>query len=535
MNRTILFDKEAREKVLKGVNVMADAVSVTLGAAGRNVLVSRNEVIDYGLRSLPIRVTKDGVTVAREVRLNDPIENIGAMMLLESAEKTVLQAGDGTTTTIVLARAFVEEGMKMIDAGANPMELKIAIDKAVEYVVDEIKKQAVSVDDDLEKIHQIATVSANNDASIGTLVAHAFAKIGKDGIISIEEAKSVDTTVKIVDGFELKTGYISPFFITDRAKGICELTEPNIMLYEKSINNLKDIENVLRESIETRRPILIICEDCNGDALSTLIMNHVEKRIPPVCIVRVPYFTDNKLEVMEDIAACTGATYLTDSKGVGIDRATIEHLGKAAKVTVSKDSTVIIGGYKNKEEHEHLLNDLQMNKVSAQGEEEKAVIERRIARLKGGIAVIYVGGPTETEMKERVDRVDDAVRAVKAANEEGYVAGGGTVFLNITNSISSGMFGDNKNGWALTMPALMAPIKQMIKNAGLSNANETIKQVDEAPGRNVGFNAKTGQVEDLMEAGIIDPVKVLRCSLQNAASVAGMILTSQCIICDTLN
>jgi chaperonin GroEL len=531
MNKTILFDSEAREKVRKGVNIIADAVAVTLGATGRNVLISENVVVDYSTRGLPIKVTKDGVTVARSVHLTDLVENIGATMMREASEKTMLQAGDGTTTTIVLARAFVEEGMKMIEAGSNPMELKSAIDKAVMYVVDEVKKRAVPVDNDIEKIRQIAIVSANNDESIGNLVAEAFQKIGSDGIINIEEAKSVNTTVKIVDGFELKTGYISPFFITDRSKNMCELTEPNVLLYEKSINNLKDVENVLRESIETRRPLLIICEDCNGDALATLIMNHVEKRIPPVCIVRVPYFTDNKLEVMEDIAVCTGATYITDSKGFGIDRATIEHLGKAAKVTVSKDSTVIIGGYKNKEDHERLLIDLQMNKASAQSEEDKAVAERRIARLNGGIAVIYVGGPTETEMKERVDRVDDAVRAVKAANEEGYVAGGGTVFLGVTNSVTSGQFDD---GWKVMMPVLMAPIKQMIKNAGISSGASILQQIDLSP-EGVGFNAKSGVVEDLMGAGIVDPVKVLRCSLQNAASVAGMILTSQCIICDTLN
>lgn len=541
MNRTILFDKEARDKILKGANVMADAVGVTLGASGRNVLISRNEVIDYGLRSLPVRVTKDGVTVAREVRLTDPIENIGAIMLLEAAEKTVVQAGDGTTTTIVLARAFVNEGQKLIDKGANPMALKAYIDKAVSYAVDSLKDMAISVDGNVDKVRQIATVSANNDPAIGDLVAQAFEKIGKDGIINIEQAKSVNTDVKIIDGFELKTGYISPFFITDRAKNTCELIEPNVLLYEKTINNLRDIEGILQKSIETRRPLLIICEDAIGDALATLIMNHIEKRIPPVCIVRCPYFTDNRHEVMEDIAACTGGTYITDSKGFGLNNATLDHLGAAKKVVVSKDSTVIIGGYKDKETHEALLNDLQMNKVQAEGEDEKEAVERRIARLKGGIAVINVGGPTETEMRERVDRVDDAVRAAKSASEEGYVAGGGTVFLKVLNKLTSGERNENDMGYAILAKVLENPIRQMFFNAGYNTNAESFKSMEimidriKNAGDDTGFNAKTGSIEDLMKAGIIDPVKVLRCSLQNAASVAGMILTSQCIICDTLN
>lgn len=541
MNKTILFDAEARAKVNKGVNVIADAVAVTLGATGRNVLISRNEVIDYGIASLPVKVTKDGVTVARSVQLPDLVENIGATMMKEASEKTMLQCGDGTTTTIVLARAFVNEGQKLIYDGANPMTLKASIDKAVAYAIDNLKRMAISVDGDVDKIRQIATVSANNDPAIGDLVAQAFEKIGKDGIINIEQAKSVNTDVKIIDGFELKTGYISPFFITDRAKNTCELIEPNVLLYEKTIDNLRKIEGVLQKSIETQRPLLIVCEDAIGDALATLIMNHIEKRIPPVCIVRCPYFTDNRHEVMEDIAACTGATYLTDSKGVGIDKATLDHLGAAKKVIISKDSTVIIGGYKDKEAHEALLNDLQMNKVQAEGEDERGAVERRIARLKGGIAVIHVGGPTETEMRERVDRVDDAVRAAKSASEEGYVAGGGTVFLRILNRLTSGQWNENDTGYAILAKVLETPIRQMFFNAGYNTNTESFKIMEsmidriKSAGDDTGFNAKTGNIEDLMKAGIIDPVKVLRCSLQNAASVAGMILTSQCIICDTLN
>lgn len=541
MNKVILFGKEARDKILKGASAMADAVGVTLGATGRNVLISESVVIDYGTRSLPIKVTKDGVTTSRSVHLVDPIENIGAMMLREAAEKTLLQAGDGTTTTIVLARGFVEEGIKLIESGANPMALKTSIDKAVAYAITQLKKQAIPVDDDVEKVRQIATVSANNDEAIGDLVAEAFQKIGKDGVINIEEAKSVHTDVKIVEGFELKTGYISPFFITDRVKGVCELLEPNILLYEKSIDNLRKIEGVLTDSIKTGRPLLIICEDSSGDALSTLIMNHVEKRIPPVCIVRYPYSTDNRLEVMEDIAACTSATYLTDSKGVGIDKATADHLGKAKKVIVSRDSTIIVGGYRDLNKYDSLVADLGKNKANAESDGERIAMERRIARLKGAIAVINVGGPTETEMKERVDRVDDAVRATKSASEEGYVAGGGTVFLRLLNKLTSGQWNENNAGYSILAKVLETPIRQMFFNAGYNTDKESFGLMESMIGKikeaadDTGYNAKRGVIEDLMQAGIIDPVKVLRCSLQNAASVAGMILTSQCIICDTLN
>lgn len=534
MNKTIIFDSEAREKIRKGVNVIADAVAVTLGATGRNVLISENVVIDYGMRALPVKVTKDGVTVARSVHLVDLVENIGATMMKEASEKTMLQAGDGTTTTIVLARSFVEEGLKLIERGVNPMILKESIDKAVSFVTEQLKKQSTPVNDDVERVRQIATVSANNDEAIGNLVADAFEKIGKDGIINIEEAKSVHTEVKIIDGFELKTGYISPYFITDGAKRICELNEPNILLYEKSIDNLRKIEGVLQESIKTGRPLLIICEDSSGDALSTLIMNHVEKRIPPVCIVRCPYFTDNRIEVMDDISACTSATYLTDSKGVGIDKATAMHLGKAKKVIVSKDSTVIVGGYRDIKKYDALLSDLATVKKNAEGEDERASVERRVARLKGAIAVINVGGPTETEMKERVDRVDDAVRAAKSANEEGYIAGGGAALARLLNKINSGEWNVNTMGFDILQIVLEAPLRQMLKNAGVTDPNKIMQTVQEAENC-VGYNMKLQAYENFWETGIIDPVKVIRCSLQNAASVAGMILTSQCIICDTLN
>lgn len=533
MNRKILFGKDAKEKVLKGVNVMADAVAVTLGATGKNVLISRSVVIDYGTRSLPIIVTKDGVSVSREIHLEDPVENIGAMMLREAAEKTMLLAGDGTTTTCVLARAIICEGMKLIEAGQNPMELKKGVDAAVSFIVDELRKKAIPVDDNVETIRQIATVSANNDSSIGDLVAEAFAKIGRDGIITIEEAKGVNTEIKIIDGFEFNKGYLSPYFISDRAKNICELIEPNILLFEKRISSMKIFAPILEKSIATGKPLLIICEDSDGEALATIIMNVVEKRMPPCCIVSYPTFGESKLEMMEDIAVLTGATYLTDSKGVGLERATATHFGKAKKVIVTKESTTIIEGEKNKVQHTDLLNDIKMNLTQAQGEDEKEKIETRIARLVGKIATIYVGAPTETEMKERKDRVDDSVRATKAAIAEGYLAGGGISFLQSIANVTSEMFNKNKIGFELMFKALEAPIRQICANTG-ADEKHILVQINEL-GDGIGYNAKTGAMENLIEAGIIDPFKVIRCSLQNAASVSGMILTSEAIIYDSLN
>lgn len=534
MNRKIIFGKEAKDKILKGVNIMADAVSVTLGANGKNVLISKSVVVDYGTRSLPIKVTKDGVSVSREVHLEDPIENIGAMMLREASEKTMLQAGDGTTTTVVLARAIIAEGMELMEKGANPMELKKGIDEAVEVVVKNLKRMSNGVGDDVEIIRKIATVSANNDPSIGDLVGQAFSKIGKEGIISIEEAKGVNTEIKITDGFEFDKGYISPYFITDQAKNICELVEPNILIYEKIISSMKVFGPPMEKFISTGKSLLIICEDCDGEAFHTIIANVLQKRIPQCCIVKYPTFGASKVEMMEDIAMLTGATYITDSKGVGLSKATVEHLGKAKRIIISHESTTIIGGEKRESEHGKLIEELRMDLAQEKNEEKKEIIEQRISRLNGGVAVIYVGGPTEVEMKERKDRVDDAVKATKSATLEGYVAGGGISFLSAIRNIPSGQYNTNKTGYDIIFKILEAPIRQICFNAGITDATKVIAQIIQE-GDGVGYNAKTGAIENLMEAGIIDPVKVLRCSLQNAASVAGMILTSECIICDSLN
>lgn len=533
MNKQILIGKESRDKVIKGVNIMADAVSVTLGPNGKNVLISESVVIDYGTRSLPIKVTKDGVSVAEKVHLTDTIENIGASMLREASQKTMAQCGDGTTSSIVLARAFVNEGMKAVQTGANPMELKKNIDAAVKYVVDEIKRLSIPVGDDVEKIRQIATISANGDSSIGDLIAQAFKEIGRDGNIDIEEAKSVNTEIKMMDGFEFDKGYISPYFITNRAKNICELENPNILIFEKSITVMKTFYPILEKSIGTGRALLIICEDCDGEALSTLIMNHVNKTMPPVCVVRYPTFGTSKVEMMEDIASVTGAAYLTDSKGIGLERATIEHLGQAKKVVISKDSTIIVGGKKDKDAHENLLNELKMNLVDAKGDDEKESIQRRIARLIGGIAVIYVGAATETEMKERKDRVDDAVRATKAAIAEGYIVGGGLAFLQAIRNVTSAMFNENKAGFEILFPVLESPLRQICANAG-KDPKDILRQISDSE-NGIGYNARNDEMVDMLEAGIIDPAKVLRCSIQNAASVATMILTSECVIADVLN
>jgi chaperonin GroEL len=564
MKKNILFGKEARDKVKKGVNIIADAVAVTLGSNGRNVIISNSQVIDYGLYNFPVLVTKDGVTVARHIQLEDTTEDVGARMMKQASEKTMQQAGDGTTTTIVLARAIVNEGFALIEQGSNPMELKKGIDKAVEYVVEELKKQAIPIGDDFEKIKHIATVSANNDSSIGDLIAGAFEKIGKSGIIDIEESKSTLTEIKISDGFKFDKGWLIPSFITNPAKNECELIEPYILLYDKNISLIKNIAPILEKVVKERKPILIICDDMDGEALAYIAVNVAKKNIS-ACVVKSPFFGNAKRELMEDLAAVTGATFISDIKGVGIENASLNHLGFAKKIVVSKDETIIINGDKNEHEFEELHNNLQMNLTQAKGDEEKEKIETRIARLTGSVAVISVGAPTETEMRERKDRVDDAIRAVKSAISEGFIIGGGAAFLRIKpkikavainidelpNDISGEdaikiynqtgfLFKDSHEierkvteGEMVIFSILKSPLSQICKNAGVDES-EIISKVSNENG-NMGYNAKTDKIENLIDAGIIDPVKVLRCCLQNAASVATMILTAECMVVDSLN
>lgn len=530
MKKNILFSKEARDKVQIGANLIADAVSVTLGPQGRNVLISESYLHDYDLRSFPIRATKDGVSVARCVKSEDQIENVGVLLLREASEKTMLQAGDGTTTTVVLARAILNEGLKLVDAGANPMELKKGIDAAVAQVVEQIKAMAVPVNGDIEKVRQIATIAANNDSSIGDLIADTFMKIGFDGVIDIEEAKSVNTEIKLIDGFTFDKGWLSPMFITNPSKQECELMEPYILLYDRNITTMKQIIPILNQVASESKPLVIICDDVDGEALAFLAVNTAQRKIQ-ACAIRAPFIGEQKRELMEDLAAATGATFTTDLKGVAIENLKITHLGKAQKIIVSKEKTTIINGEKNKAEFRELYNNLKMNAVDAKSDEEKQQIEARIARLTGSVAVIMVGAATEVEMKEKKDRVDDSIRAAKSAMAEGYVPGGGTAFIRAISNLAPPT-DDYKKGYLLLGSILNAPLNQICLNAGVK---DKLLEVIAESGYNIGYNAKTNKVEDLVASGVIDPVKVLRCSLQNAASVAGVVLTAEAMIVDSLN
>lgn len=519
MRKKTLYGEEARQAIMDGVKKIAAAVKCTLGPSGRNVLISQSMVVDYGVHSLPIHITKDGYTTTKGFDLDDPHEKAGVLLIKEAAHKSVDQSGDGTTTTVVLAEAIAAKGIELISKGYNPMELKRGIDKAVESAVEQIKAMATPLKGNIDKIRQIATVSANNDPEIGGLIADAFARIGDEGVIDVEAGASVKTEIKIADGYKFERTYVSPHFITNREKQTCEFENAFILLYEKRINHHTQIEKVLAEVADQDRPILIICEDADEEGLAFLVMNHLQKRIQ-CCVVKSPSFGEGRREEMEDLAILTGGYYLTDSKGVGIKEAGSGHLGYAKKVIVNKDETIIIGGNTHTEALENQLNELRMNLTQVKNEDEAFPIEKRIARLTGGVAVIQVGANTETEMKEKLDRFDDAVRATKSAIAEGFVPGAGTTFLNI------------KTGNPVIDAIMEAPLRQICNNAGV-DADLILKKVMDSEG-SVGYNAKADKIEDLVEAGIIDPAKVLRCALQNAASVASMILTTECLIADTL-
>lgn len=520
MLKKTLYGKEAREKLLSGVKKIAAAVKVTLGPMGRNVLISQSMVIDYGVRNLPIHVTKDGYTTTRAFQINDePFEQAGVLMVQEAAQKSVDQAGDGTTTTVVLMEAIVSKAIEAIDKGGNPVELKRSIDKGVQEVVEQLKQMATPIKGNNDRIRQIATISANNDAEMGNLIADAFEKIGEEGIIDLEPGQSVNTEIRIADGYKWEKSWVSPAFISNKEKQICELENPLILLYDKRVTHHTQIVRALELTIQRSRPLLIVCEDAEGEGLATLAINNLQGRIK-VCVVKAPEFNEKRREAMEDIALLTGATYVSDIRGVNISEIEFDHFGHAKKVTVTKDETIIIGGAGNKLAVENQLNELKMNLVDAKNEDEKYPIERRIAKLQGGVAVISVGAATETEMKEKLDRYDDAVRAVKAALSEGYIVGGGTAFLRIKTS--SDIIND----------VLSEPFKQICKNAGVDHVKgpNPINFND----MNMGYNAKTDVIENLIDAGVIDPAKVLRCAITNAASSAGMIITTEALICDTM-
>ena len=522
MRKQTLYGVEARTKIFEGVKKICAAIKVTLGPLGRNVLISQSMVVDYGVHSLPIHVTKDGYTTAKGFDLDDPHEKAGVLLVKEACQKTVDQAGDGTTTTAVLLEAIVEEGIRLINEGVNPMELKRTIDKEVELVVEGLKGMAVQIGNDNEKIFHIATISANNDIVIGRLIADAFKKIGHEGVIDIEAGKSVNTEIKIASGYRFDRSWVSPLFINNKAKQICEYEEPLILLYDKILKHSTQFERALTIAIQRGKPLVIICEDAVEEGLATLAVNAFNGKLK-VCVVRAPAYGEARNDEMEDMAILTGATYMSDRRGLDLKEIEFENLGVAKKIIVTKEETIIIEGDADKDALENLLNELRMNLAEAKNEDEKFPIEKRIAKLLGGVAVIQVGAATETEMKERMDRFDDSVRAVKSALSEGFVPGSGLSFIRASKSIGE---------QSILRTILGKPMKQICLNAGV-DAEALYLMVREG-GENVGYNAKTGAIEDLIKGGVIDPAKVLRCSLQNAASSACMILTTEALIADTL-
>lgn len=524
MRKVALYGDEARAKVLAGVTAINNAVKVTLGPLGRNVLISTSKYDQqYVAVQNPVHITKDGYTVSGSFDVDDYHEKTGVLMVQEAAQKTVDQAGDGTTTTVVLLEAIVRLGMEAIKSGATPIQLKREIDAAVIDVVAHLKERAIQIDSN-ERIFNIATISANNDPEIGRLISDAFEKIGRDGMIDIEAGKGLTTEVKIAGGYRFGRGWLSHYFVTDRNKQICEMENPLILMYEKMITHHTQIIRAVEISLKASRPLLIICEDAKEEGMGFVVGNVLQGRAK-ICIVKSPGFGDLRSQEMEDIALLTGGTYMTDSKGTGIAEIELANFGSAKKVTISKEETIIVGGTSDAEQRINIVNQLfaLAENAKAASEEDRPSIEARIARLKGGIAIIQVGGPTETEMKERLDRFDDAVRATKSAIAEGYVPGGGLVFRNLSVAYSG-----STGGKGVVFKALLSPYVQICDNAG----KDYMEVWREADYRDVGYNAKEDRTEDLVEAGIIDPVKVLRCALQNAASAATMILTTECLIAD---
>jgi chaperonin GroEL len=522
---SVLYSKEARDKVKEGINKAANMVRVTLGASGRNVIFSRIVPTQNGVQYYPARVTKDGVTVLRNFALQDPIEDIGAGIVREASKKTADIVGDGTTTTAVLVQAIVNEGLKLIDEGANPMELQKGINKAVEYVVNELKKIAIPLDNDDERIKQIATVSANNDKELGELIGNVYKTIGKYGKIYVEDAKGLETSMKIKDGIEVPQGYISPYMINNRAKGISELSNPYILFFEREIEQMQPLLPILEMALQKGAPLVIFCEDFKGEALATVVNNILAGKLN-VCVIKTPYVGERGIDAMEDLALLTGGTFLSIQKGVPLQAANLNFCGSATKVIVSKESTMIIGGKGDKIKIASFVNSLQEKVNSTTNEEDVKYLENRIAALTGGVAILYVGAATASEAEEKKDRCDDAIRATRAAIDEGYVSGAGTAFIKLKDKLG---LDDNSSdflkGFNVIMDILDEPLRQICNNGGF-DADKIIKEVSSSANGN-GFNVLTEKVECLADAGIIDPVKVLRCSLQNAASAASMILTTE--------
>ena len=521
MAKEILFNIDARDQLKKGIDTLANAVKVTLGPKGRNVIIEKK----FGAP----HITKDGVTVAKEVELADAYQNSGAQLVKEVASKTGDDAGDGTTTATVLAQAIVAEGLKNVTAGASPMDIKRGIDKAVAKVVESIKSQSEKVGDNYDKIEQVASVSANNDPVIGKLIADAMRKVSKDGVITIEEAKGTDTTIGVVEGMQFDRGYLSAYFVTNTEKMECEMEKPYILIYDKKISNLKDFLPILEPAVQTGRPLLVIAEDVDSEALTTLVVNRLRSQLK-ICAVKAPGFGDRRKEMLEDIAVLTGGVVISEEKGLKLEQATIEMLGTADKVTVSKDNTTIVNGAGAKENIQERCEQIKAQIASTKSDYDKEKLQERLAKLSGGVAVLYVGAASEVEMKEKKDRVDDALRATRAAIEEGIVAGGGVAYIRALDALE-GLQGDNADettGIDIIKRAIEEPLRQIVANAGKEGA-VVVQKVREGKA-DFGYNARTDVYENLHAAGVVDPAKVTRVALENAASIAGMFLTTECVI-----
>ena len=521
MAKEILFNIDARDQLKKGIDTLANAVKVTLGPKGRNVIIEKK----FGAP----HITKDGVTVAKEVELADAYQNTGAQLVKEVASKTGDDAGDGTTTATVLAQAIVAEGLKNVTAGASPMDIKRGIDKAVAKVVESIKSQAEMVGDNYDKIEQVGTVSANNDPVIGKLIADAMRKVSKDGVITIEEAKGTDTTIGVVEGMQFDRGYLSAYFVTNTEKMECEMEKPYILIYDKKISNLKDFLPILEPAVQTGRPLLVIAEDVDSEALTTLVVNRLRSQLK-ICAVKAPGFGDRRKEMLEDIAVLTGGVVISEEKCLKLEQATIEMLGTADKVTVSKDNTTIVNGAGAKENIKERCEQIKAQIASTKSDYDKEKLQERLAKLSGGVAVLYVGAASEVEMKEKKDRVDDALRATRAAIEEGIVAGGGVAYIRALEALE-GLKGDNADettGIDIIKRAIEEPLRQIVANAGKEGA-VVVQKVREGKA-DFGYNARTDVYENLHAAGVVDPAKVTRVALENAASIAGMFLTTECVI-----
>ncbi|MBX2907636.1 MAG: chaperonin GroEL [Taibaiella sp.] len=523
MAKQLFFDIDARNRMKRGVDTLADAVKVTLGPKGRNVVIEKK----FGAPG----ITKDGVSVAKEIELEDSIENLGAQMVKEVASKTADIAGDGTTTATVLAQAIIGEGLKNVAAGANPMDLKRGIDKAVTAVVENLKSQSEKVGNDNKKIEQVASISANNDNAIGSLIAKAMAKVGNEGVITVEEAKGTETTVEVVEGMQFDRGYLSAYFVTNTEKMHVEMQNPYILIYEKKVSTLKDILPILESVVQSGRPLLIIAEDVDGEALSTLVVNKLRGSLK-IAAVKAPGFGDRRKEMLQDIAALTGGTVISEDQGYKLENATVAYLGQAESITIDKDNTTIVGGKGAKENIDARVNQIKSQIETTTSDYDREKLQERLAKLSGGVAVLYIGAATEVEMKEKKDRVDDALHATRAAVEEGIVPGGGVAYIRAIEALEkvAADNNDEKTGITIVRRALEEPLRQIVANAGLEGSI-IVQKVREGKA-DFGFNARTEVYENMLAAGVIDPTKVSRIALENAASIASMLLTTECVIAD---